>query len=664
MTGLTRHQTWYGRDEPPVRVRRFSAGPTTFELIGVDLHSVRYGSVELVDRVYMSVRDQNWDTIAPTVSGLRVRRSDGGSLEISFQARNRSGPLDLEWRGTISASQAGTISYEMRGRARSAFRYCRIGFCLLHSEAAAAGRRYHATTPEGIVEGRLPELVGPQLIVDGHELSLFPPCSALVVDLDGLSARADFEGSLFVMEDQRNWTDASFKTCCEAGGEYPYPALPGQDFVQRVTISATGPPATPARPRPPRVQQVGIGTVSGDGGWPALGLGMSTDVRRPLRPREARRLAALSLDHLRADVHLGSADWPAVVARAIADASATGTALELAVFGDPGTLAELDRLGAIVGNGGPAVSRLLVFDEASAANHVTPEAWLRTVAGRLARVVGPIPVHGGTDGDFAELNRERPDYAPPEGLAYSMNPQVHAFDEASLAETLASQATTVRTARDFAGGGPLAVSPVSLRQRFNPSATEAPGPVPRGVLPPTVDPRQLALFGAGWTLGSIASLAGAGAASITYFETVGWRGVMESAGQPRRVPTFPSEAGQVFPLYHVFADLAGRRTARRISLELGDSIGLVGLALRGRTAIRILVANLTPGVRELAIGPLPGGSAWVRLLDDRSYARATSAPARHRAQADRLRLRGGTGRVRLGPFAYLRLDAPLGNTLR
>ena len=116
---LTRYERWYGRDEPPERIRRFSAGPLSFELIGVDLKAIRWGSVELLDRLYMSVRDQNWDTIGASISKLRVEQPPDGPLTITFRARNQAAAIDLDWQGTITASSAGTISYEMRGTARS-----------------------------------------------------------------------------------------------------------------------------------------------------------------------------------------------------------------------------------------------------------------------------------------------------------------------------------------------------------------------------------------------------------------------------------------------------------------------------------------------------------------------------------------------------------------
>jgi hypothetical protein len=109
----------------------------------------------------------------------------------------------------------------------------------------------------------------------------------------------------------------------------------------------------------------------------------------------------------------------------------------------------------------------------------------------------------------------------------------------------------------------------------------------------------------------------------------------------------------------VFADLADRRSARRQAIQAGDAPSIAGLALRGRASLRVLVANLAPETQEVAVGPLPGRTAWVRLLDEHSYGRATSAPAGYRAHAERVRLRNGSARLRLGPFAYVRLDIRL-----
>src|SRR5205823_13641010 len=122
------------------------------------------------------------------------------------------------------------------------------------------------------------------------------------------------------------------------------------------------------------------------------------------------------------------------------------------------------------------------------------------------------------------LNRNRPNAEALDFVCYSVNPQVHAFDNSSLVETLATQATTVESTRQFVGRVPIAITPITLKPRYNPDAA-GPEPAPRpGELPAAVDPRQPSLFAAGWTVGSLKYVAESGVASATYFETTGWRG--------------------------------------------------------------------------------------------------------------------------------------------
>ena len=217
-------------------------------------------------------------------------------------------------------------------------------------------------------------------------------------------------------------------------------------------------------------------------------------------------------------------------------------------------------------------------------------------------------------------------------VSYAITPQVHAFDNLSLVENLEAQRETLRSARAFCGDRPLAISPVTLRPRFNPDATgPEPAPAP-GELPAAVDPRQLSLLGAAWTVGSIAYLAQGGAASVTYYETTGWRGVLETATGSLLPQRFPSTPGMTYPLYHVLADV-GELAAGGAVLLSGSSNPLraVGLALRRGGRLRVLLANLTVATLEARVVGLPGGTARVRHLDEGSYAEATTHPEQFRA---------------------------------
>src|SRR5207244_12399512 len=72
-------------------------------------------------------------------------------------------------------------------------------------------------------------------------------------------------------------------------------------------------------------------------------------------------------------------------------------------------------------------------------------------------------------------------------------------------------------------------------------------------------------------------LAEAGADSVTYFETAGWRGVLERADGPPDPDRFSSRPGAAFPLYHVLADLGEWQD--RKSTRLNSSHQIISYAV-------------------------------------------------------------------------------------
>ena len=153
------------------------------------------------------------------------------------------------------------------------------------------------------------------------------------------------------------------------------------------------------------------------------------------------------------------------------------------------------------------------------------------VALRRRQLEPPGPVVGGTDLWFAELNRDRPDMSAMDGLVYSITPQVHTFDEASIAQSLEAQPETVKTATTFAGGLPVVVSPVTLRPR---DAVHVDHFNARGHGHASVLRRSSPVFALRRGLDSgkhRGARRGAGAASLTYYETVGWRGIIPATGR-------------------------------------------------------------------------------------------------------------------------------------
>jgi hypothetical protein len=279
------------------------------------------------------------------------------------------------------------------------------------------------------------------------------------------------------------------------------------------------------------------------------------------------------------------------------------------------------------------------------------------------------PVMAGTNIYFNELNRHRLPPGRAAGLAWSVNPQVHAFDELSLVENLQAQGDTVATARSFAPDARLFVTPVTLRPRFNAVASTDEEFRP-GELPWEVDARQVSLFAAAWTLGSAAGLARAGIDALTYYDTVGSRGVIEGPAGSAYPGAFRSSPDTAYPLALVLADLCALRGARLHEVRGADPAGLTALAAGLQGGITLLLGNLTREPRTVSIswpaGAASAGAATgavgagavgrLRMLDARTCRAATSDPEAFLRSGDLLAMTGNPVQLTLHPYAVARWD--------
>jgi hypothetical protein len=647
----SRYEIWYGRDEPPVARRELRAGPVRAELDGGDIRYIRAGDVELVRRIYVAVRDLNWNTIGGKLTSVEVE-DHADSFTVHFDCRHQHKDIDFAWHGTIIGSPDGSIRYSMDGTAQSNFRYAKIGICIHHPIRECAGRPFSGRTPDGPVSGTLPLTIGPQVhLDDGTDLPLFTPVESLEIDLGaGLAVQFAFAGDLFEMEDQRNWTDASFKTASTpASLGYVHEAQAGTQIHQSVTVRIAGAPiSTSARPQDLRVT---IGDAIGRK-LPSIGLGMASHGGE-LSPREVDLLRRLRLGHLRVDLHLGDAGYRDELHRAARACQAIDCGLELAVFLDDASEARLDELAALLRAAAVPVRRVLVFREGE---EVAAGRWVRLVRERLRAAAPHALFVGGTDIYFNELNRNRPEIEAMDAVTYSINPQIHAFDEASLVEALEGQAETVTSARAFCGDLPLVISPITLKPRFNAVATVPEGERAPDQLPDQVDPRQMSLFGAAWIVGSVKYLAESGASSLTYYETTGWRGVMETEGGSPPAMPFPSRPGMVFPLYHVLADLGEWPSGDVLDCRTNAVLTVNGLAVQVNGARHVLLANMTAVAQEVTIGPLAAERVALRRLNEDTVRVAMFEPDRFRTAAGAVLVRGKEMTVTVGPYEVVRID--------
>ncbi len=602
----------YGQPEPPAELLPLRAGPLTlhYDPTSGMVRRIKLGAREVLRGIYAAVRDRNWGTVPAVIHETR-REIDAESFHIEFTATHHQVEIDFVWRGSILGTVAGEVRYEFDGEARSNFLRNRIGFCVLHPIAECAGARARQTRVDGrTLECRFPELIEPQIFGK----SCFQQLRAVAHEVaPDLWAEVSFEGDTFEMEDQRNWTDASFKTyCTPLSLPFPVEVKAGTRVQQTVTLRLTG------VPRATTAVTESVATTSGEVSiiipnspnmrLPRIGLGVASH-GQPLSPSEIAALQKLQLAHLRVDLRLSDERTPAQFAQAVTEAAALKARLELALQlpKHSGIDREFQQL---LAQHAPAVERILVLREGEPAT--TPEtlAQARKQLGSLG-----IPIGAGSDCNFCELNREfnlgRLGLDAADFLFWSVNPQVHACDHLSIMETLEAQTVTCRTAQTIAGKRDLVVSPVTLKQRFNPVATGAEISNPNE-LPPPVDRRQLSDFAAAWTLGSFAALAECGVHSITYYETTGWRGVMECPSGSDLPNRFPSLPGERFRIHDVFAQLAGFTHCARIGLP--GSSDIVALSLfNGAQLARTLIANLTTTLRIVKVRSRDGTQHTLKL---------------------------------------------------
>ena len=485
---LPKSVLYYGTEEPLPQVIELRAGPLamTFETKNAFLRYIRLADREILRGVYVAVRDRNWGTVTPRVFNLKTE-INGASFQLHFDVECQEGDINFLWRGSITGSEQGSVEFSMNGIAQSNFKRNRLGFAILHPIRECAGQPYKVEKADGTTEqGIFARFVSPQ-----QPFKDMRAISHQVVP--GVTARVSVEGDIFEMEDQRNWTDASYKTyCTPLSLPYPVEVPLGTTVIQTVKLSLNGelPSTQQARAVFPEVRLTLDNTVRLP--LPRLGLGMASH-GQPLTSKEKERLKVLNLSHLRVDLKLSEDSYRQTLKRAAAEAKELGLALEVALFLNDSAEAELSGLMRELEQARPAVSSWLIFP--------TNEKSTKEPAVRLARRIlsgydSKARFGGGTNEYFAEFNRGRPSIEALDLACYSMNPQVHAYDNATLVETLDAQGGTVESAKQFVGKLPLAISPITLRPRFNPSAIgPQPEPAP-GVLPSQVDVRQMSLFGA------------------------------------------------------------------------------------------------------------------------------------------------------------------------
>jgi len=597
----------YGTDEPVEPPRILRTGPLTAEFEAGNLRHIRYRGREMIRAISFVVRDKNWGTYAPQIGRLHFQE-EPEAFRVSYEATVKEGEEEFRFSAEIEGQSDGSLYFSGKGTAISDFLTNRTGFVVLHPLEGVAG---DACTIEH-VDGTIEETRFPLLIDPVQPMTALRGITHQFIP--GLKVSCLMEGDTFEMEDQRNWTDASYKTYVRPLAlPWPYLIAKSEKIDQKVTLTVSGSATEIESAGGALLITLGKPTSRA---MPPLGLGLDP---KDLEGTEQnfRLLKQAAASHLVCyyDPRLGHS--PADLIRVAAIGRALGVELWLEFV-----IPTVDHFERDIQDLGRAVREL---DDPFAAVMISPAPDLKcTLPGspwppcppledcyRALRAALPeARLGGGMASFFTELNRKRPPVGLLDFVTFTTVAIFHAGDDRSAMEGLESLPYLAKSVESFIGGKPYHVGPSAIGLRMNPYG-EAPMANPRNIRQAMngMDPRQRGLFAAAWSVGYVARFAQEGASALTLGGTVGEFGIAYAKSDYPQ-PWF-DEAGGVYPVFHAIKGLAGLRGQPLIDLVISNPREVQAIAAERDGQIEVWLANLTDQPVTVELKPKLVGSLSV-----------------------------------------------------
>lgn len=647
-----------GTEQPDVIGQILTAGPLSVEFDSGNLRYIRLNGVEVLRAVAFLVRNENWGTYPAVLRNLRIdQRKDGFS--VSYQASCSRPDQQIEYDARIEGRADGALSFKATATPRTDFLTARTGFVVLHPLSGVVG---HALTVEhvdgSLTRSSFPEQVNPDCP--------FRNIRALSHEaLPGVWARCQMEGDAFEMEDQRNWTDASFKTYVRPlSRPWPYTLNGGEAIEQSVTLGFSGVMPKAAGVRQRQGLHVTVGAAQAKR-VPPIGLGVPAEEIEAALAKIAlvRQLGANFLVCF-FDPRLGHGVELLRQYQRLSEQTRAKVLLELVVQSQDDFAGELQRHAAYAQQAGlkpawVAVCPVGHLKSVLPGGTYPPAPPLEDLYAAARRAFPRAKLGGGMFSFFTELNRKRPPAQLLDFITNSTTPIVHAADDRSVMETLEALPWQIETARLFSGGATHHVGPSGIGARDNPhGARYSDNPDNLRVCLARTDPRQRGLFAAAWTLGYIATLVRAGVDRISMAAPTGPLGVIyrkTDDAQPFYDELAPELAnGAVYPAFHTLAALNCACGKALLATSCSDDHRLAVLGWQEPAGKYVLLANLSASEQVVELSGLAGPTS-VGVLDASGFVAATTDPAAFRRASGQL---GADRKIRLGGYAVACLHAP------
>lgn len=598
---------FHGR-HPGERQIKLKAGRLSLVYEAGNIRYIYAGNSEIIRMIYSAVRDREWLTVPVVITGESFDILPD-SFIIKYNCRYSLNEIDFLAEFLIEGTNDNSLSLSFNGEALSTFDKNRIGFCILHPIETCTGKPCKIIHPDGSDEVMLfPDKISPD--------QPFLDIKSMEWEVDNLMCSIDFEGDIFETEDQRNWTDASYKTYCTPL-DHPSPVTlrKGDKVKQKVILKVNG-----NIEESQKEDAIKLTIYKGEiMDLPHIGIARSSR-QEPITENETKIIRTVAFNHYRTDLFLFEKDWKDKAVSALMEAESLGYPLELALFFDDRAMDQCIDLIDWLSNAHAELYLIILFHR----NEKSTPDYLTDALGPLLKEVFPgVRIAVGTNANFAELNRNRPETAQNDYLCYSIHPQEHASDNLTLTENLRGQEYTVRSAMDFSMGKGIWISTVNLQRRFNANVSNFELPREEASFPPQADSRIMSLYGACWTVGSLKYLCESGVKGITFYETVGERGIIQGDFNSRWPDDFPSKKGMIFPVFFIFKYLTSIRDMKVVKSVSSNPLNVDCLSLTDGKKIKILLVNYTSEIQTVILNGC-NGIFTTRELTAQYYSEAAS----------------------------------------
>ncbi len=608
-SSLSKETRWHGNHNDNDNGIILKAGQLSMVYENGNLRYISSGKHELIRMIYSAVRAPGWITIKPEISEEEFDIHHD-SFNIKYLCRYVTEEINFSARFTIIGKPDNSLIFTMEGEALETFEKNRIGFCILHPIDGCAGESCtirHSNDETEKLE--FPRFIAP------HQS--FYDIKSMIWDIGGKKCTLNFYGDIFETEDQRNWSDASYKTySTPLNLPFPVKIEKGERINQKIELLVEGFPSDKTY----LTDQVEI-IFNKDKltAIPMIGIGRSSRPQ-PLSNGEIEILKRLRFDSYRIDIYLFDPGWKTDAETGVNEAEKLEYPVEFSLFTNENVADQISDFINWVNTCHSDITVIHLYDKDIQS---TPDILTDTIAPVLKNALPGVRVSCGTNANFVQLNRSRPESVNNDYISYSIHPQEHASDNLTLVENLIAQQYTVESTLSFANGKGVWVSPVNIQRRFNANIENFESKALSKDIPSQVDNRLMSLFGACWTAGSMKYLLESGIKGVTYFETVGERGILQGDFPSRWPDDFKACKGMIFPLFHIFSYILKCKTSKLVSSESSDPLKVDIISFSEGPKMRFILINYTSENHNVSFKAISGRFA-IKKLNAESYADAVS----------------------------------------